>query len=1122
MQPPSHLIPVNTNTVNPNMILRIVLLLATAGGLGAAPLVMDEGPFKGLDGLVAEQLMAPKFLTNNVLGVGVGADWTVYVTTTARYNVEEISILKSPFLHEIDMGFTSVAQKKKWIEENYSERIVKSQRLGDFNGDGKIDAADLKVRSEQVLTLQDTDGDGDFDSSTVFAEGFSDTVTGVAHSVTPIGGSVYATIIPDVWKLTDTTGDGKADRKEILVHGFANHIGYGNHDLHCLVQGLDGKIYWSMGDRGVDVMTKEGKHVSYPHTGTILRCEPDGSGFEVFASGLRNCQAFDFDNYGNLFSVDHDADFQGERERLVYIPEGSDSGWRCYYQYRRLTGYYRSAPDGLYSPWLSERMWVPLHEGQPSHILPPIENSWNAPAAFCFQPGTALGGKYRDHFLIGGQGEIRAIRMVPDGASFKREGDDLLVQGLNQQVLSSTVAPDGDVYFTLWQPRGGLDSLWRLKDPGPAGAEAVVAKTVLSEGLASRSLPECLAFLDHSDRRVRMAAQFELVARKETKALQAVALDEKAHLLPRLHSLWALGQLKHKDKELLAALCASPDAEMRAQAVRWSGDLVFDPDNIIPGLLDDSSPRVQLFAGITCGKLKSPGALGGLTSLLVSADNKIPVLRHAGVSGLVGVATEDELRGFSTHPSEAMRVAAVVALRRLGSTGGMMAFLNDSSALVRADAVRGIYDDGDADRFSKHPEALEAVAARLESPHAEAITIRALAANRRLGTAVAVGRMVAFVTDPKQDSELRVAGLDMLKSWAEPLMIDPVDGRGFPVPAHDRRILDEGFRAETVSRLTGDKDLRVAKRAIVIFSAMPLSGDSWDHAVRLVRDETLDETVREEWMGWLQRMDSEKFVAVAVDGLSAESVLVRQTAARELLKLRQGIPEVREYLMRTLGRPPSQGEFQNAMKLLSGVPSPEPVLRGLVKDLIAGKVARPVQLDILEAAQRLANKDEALRDLLKDYTEQMSKEGPLAEFNVALEGGNERGGRNLFTNHDQLACSKCHALASTDKQIGPSLEGIGKRQSAAYLLESLIDPQAKIVPGYGLVILTLKDGRSVTGTLMGETDAEVTVKLTDGSEETHALSAIASRTKPVGAMPDVKALLNKRQLRDLVAYLSTL
>ena len=65
------------------------------------------------------------------------------------------------------------------------------------------------------------------------------------------------------------------------------------------------------------------------HEGCVLRCEPDGTHFEVFAHGLRNVQEIAFDNYGNIFGVDNDADLPGERERFVYITERSDSGWRC-------------------------------------------------------------------------------------------------------------------------------------------------------------------------------------------------------------------------------------------------------------------------------------------------------------------------------------------------------------------------------------------------------------------------------------------------------------------------------------------------------------------------------------------------------------------------------------------------------------------------------------------------------------------------------------------------------------------------------------------------------------------------------------------------------------------------
>ena len=248
---------------------------------------------KGKGNLEAVPLFNSNFSVKSLMGVGINQKGTIYVSQSFRDN-EELSILRSFYLQEFDMSLTSVEQKKEWILNNYSPKVIRSQRMRDLNKDGKVDFKDLSVRKERVLTLSNPGRDGYFDQINIFAEGFNDLVAGRAHSVMPIGDHVYTTVIPDLWKMTDSDQDGKADQVKSLVHGFASHFGYGNHDLHSIIQGYDGKLYWSMGDRGLNVKTREGHRVKNLHSGAILRCNPDGSEFEVFATGWRELSVLRF------------------------------------------------------------------------------------------------------------------------------------------------------------------------------------------------------------------------------------------------------------------------------------------------------------------------------------------------------------------------------------------------------------------------------------------------------------------------------------------------------------------------------------------------------------------------------------------------------------------------------------------------------------------------------------------------------------------------------------------------------------------------------------------------------------------------------------------------------------
>ena len=58
-------------------------------------------------------------------------------------------------------------------------------------------------------------------------------------------------------KISDIDSDGKADKTEVLVSGFGIHIGYGGHDMHGPTMGYDGRIYWSIGDKGFSVRSRD-------------------------------------------------------------------------------------------------------------------------------------------------------------------------------------------------------------------------------------------------------------------------------------------------------------------------------------------------------------------------------------------------------------------------------------------------------------------------------------------------------------------------------------------------------------------------------------------------------------------------------------------------------------------------------------------------------------------------------------------------------------------------------------------------------------------------------------------------------------------------------------------------
>jgi quinoprotein glucose dehydrogenase len=147
---------------------------------------------------------------------------------------------------------------------------------------------------------------------------------------------------------------------------------------------------------------------------------------------------------------------------------------------------------------------------------------------------------------------------------------------------------------------------------------------------------------------------------------------------------------------------------------------------------------------------------------------------------------------------------------------------------------------------------------------------------------------------------------------------------------------------------------------------------------------------------------------------------------------------------------------------------------------------------------------------------------PLDDYKDALFGGNTGEGRNIFNYNSAAQCARCHAINTEGGNVGPNLSHIASTLTREQILEALVEPSTRIAPSYGNVTLTLKGGQEVFGILAKETATELTLTTSDAEPLVIATSRIVKRENYPSSMPPMGELLSKREIRDLVAFLTGL
>jgi len=522
-----------------------------------------------------------------------------------------------------------------------------------------------------------------------------------------------------------------------------------------------------------------------------------------------------------------------------------------------------------------------------------------------------------------------------------------------------------------------------------------------------------------------------------------------------------------------------------------------------------------MFASIGVGKSKAVGMLSYIWSMLDVNDDQDPYLRHAGVFAMQSMGQPMQLLTLRSHESAAVRKAAVIALGNLKHEG-VGEFIEDKDPKVSDEAIRLIHDRG-----IESVRHLVAALATRESGRQRTPMMwrRILHSAFRVGGESNLKRLLEFSLNRDRPEDARQEALRLIGIWNEPPLVDQSLGRFAPLPSRDAAVSKAILDPKVTELMSIDGGLRDQVMKVIKSHRLEIASVADKRIKDMIVDAGLSDSTRLQALSIYADRDPEKLDAFLLDLTRLKSEPVAKSALVRLIN-RESMGS-NGSMKALLGFMKSEDASRRRMAWPAAADSRDkPVIEQFVRGLnrLSENVGKGEDaVELLEAAKTM-DVPEIKKALANFESKLKASKDPLAAWAPALLGGDPERGEDVFMGHPAAQCRRCHDAGA--EQAGPILDGVALRGDRRFLLESLVNPAAIVAPGYGMVSVTLKDGSSMAGMLTEESPETVVLDLV-GKKTSISRSEIAEISESVSTMPPMASLLSMKELRDLVAWLST-